>query len=67
MITSDHTRSIQNAVRTIRKLKLNAEKDAIYRPVLPGLRVLYCLSVIRLASDAISVPTPPMLTPSKRL
>ena len=48
----------------IRKAKLYAENFRIYESVCPGDCFVYSLNVIRLASDAISVPAPPMFTPS---
>lgn len=54
------------AVSIARKPKLNAEKVRIYFKVLPGLWLVYSLKVIRLARDAISVPVPPIFTPTRR-
>lgn len=53
-------------VSTIKNEKLNAEKMPIYFPLFPGLCEQYSLNVIKLASEDISVPTPPMFTPIKR-
>ena len=50
----------------IRNVKLNAENIPIKYPLLPGTYELYFLYVIRLARDDISVPTPPMFTPTRR-
>ena len=52
------------SVKIIKKAKLNAENNAIYLPALPGLCEVYSRKVIKLASDEISVPTPPMFTPN---
>lgn len=60
-----HTTSIITAVNMIRNPKLNAEKSPIYLSALPELCFVYSLKVIRLASEEISVPTPPIFTPSK--
>ena len=38
----------------------------MYFSVLFGLCLVYSLKVIRLASDEISVPTPPMFTPTSK-
>ena len=54
------------APSTITKPKLNAVNLARYEPALPGLCTQYSRKVISDASEAINVPAPPMLTPSKR-
>lgn len=56
--------SFENKNITIRKPKLNAENKRMYFPVFPLLCFVYSLNVIRLARDAISVPVPPILTPT---
>lgn len=56
----------QNPFSRNKKPKLNIENSAMYFFVFPGQTELYCLNVIRLAREAISVPTPPILTPSRR-
>ena len=54
-----------NAVRIPRNAKLKTENFTIYAVLLPGLCFTYSRKVIRLASDAISVPAPPMFTPTR--
>lgn len=54
---------ITDIVRTIRKPKLNAENKPIYCAVFPFTCEVYSRKVIRLASDEIRVPTPPIFTP----
>ena len=49
-----------------KKMKLMSVNNKKYFFVCPGYSILYSLKVIRLASEAISVPVPPMFTPSKR-
>ena len=56
---------IINTVSNIRNPKLNSEKSLIYFIALPGLCFVYSLKVIRLASEEISVPTPPIFTPRR--
>ena len=53
-------------IRTIRKIKLISENLATYEKVLPGFRLVYSRNVIRLASEAISVPVPPIFTPRSK-
>ena len=50
-------------VRITRNAAFNAAKIRIYFLVCSGWSSLNSLNVIRLASDAISVPVPPMFTP----
>ena len=57
MILSTTSNMIKNA-------KLNAENLTIYDLILCGAYLLYSRNVIRLARDDISVPTPPILTPT---
>ena len=52
------------SVKIIKNAKLNAENNAIYLPALPGLCEVYSRKVIKLASEEIKVPTPPIFTPS---
>ena len=52
-------------VKIVRKAKLNAENIPIYEKTFLGLYFTYSRSVIRLASDDIRVPTPPIFTPIK--
>ena len=52
-------------VRINTKPKLKIEKSPIYRQDFPGLCFIYSRKVIKLAREAINVPAPPMLTPSK--
>ena len=52
------------AVSRIKNPKLNAEKRRIYFPAFPGSRFVYSRNVIKLASEEISVPTPPIFTPT---
>ena len=53
-------------VKTITKPKFTAENRPMYCIVTPGLCFMYSLNVIRLANEAISVPAPPMFTPSNK-
>ena len=53
-------------VSTTRNAKLKSENFAMYFPALPGLCFMYSRKVIRLARDAINVPTPPMFTPTSK-
>ena len=48
-----------------RKAKLNAEKSNKYFFVDFGLCLVYSRKVIKLASEEMSVPQPPIFTPSK--
>ena len=57
---------LQITSKTARNVKLNAEKTAIYFLAPPGTALQYCLNVIRLASDAIRVPVPPIFTPRSK-
>lgn len=50
--------------RTPRKPKLMAENSTMNRPVCPLTCFVYSRKVIRLASDATSVPAPPIFTPT---
>ena len=59
-----HIISIIEAVRMPSIVKLKSEKRRIYLPLLPGLCLTYSRKVIRLASEAMSVPAPPILTPT---
>ena len=47
----------------IKNIKLSAVNIIMYCLLFPGLWRLYSLKVIRLAREAISVPTPPIFTP----
>ena len=66
-MNTDYNAKIKDCatVKIIKKPKLNAEKRPIYERVFPLTWVVYSRNVIRLASEEISVPAPPMFTPSK--
>ena len=51
-------------VNIIKNEKLNKENRPTYLAVLFGLCLTYSLKVIKLASEDISVPTPPTFTPT---
>ena len=51
-------------VKTIKNARLKIENKPTYLSVLSGLCFTYSLKVIKLASEDISVPTPPILTPT---
>ena len=53
-------------VSIIKNPKLNAENTAKYRPPFLGLCFTYSRKVIRLANEAINVPTPPIFTPKSK-
>ena len=53
-------------VKTPKKAKLNAEKSSKYFPPFPGLCFVYSRKVIKLANEEMSVPTPPIFTPTRR-
>ena len=53
-------------VSIIKNPKLNAENTAKYRPPFFGLCFTYSRKVIRLANEAINVPTPPIFTPKSK-
>ena len=55
---------MQNAIRITKNSILSVANLSIYLSVFPGWSLVYALNVIRLARDAMSVPTPPILTPS---
>ena len=52
------------SIRTPKNAKLNAEKSSKYFPDFPSLCLAYSRKVIRLAKEDISVPTPPIFTPT---
>ena len=56
--------SVMATNRTPRKPKLMAENSTMNRPVCPLTCFVYSRKVIRLASDATSVPAPPIFTPT---
>ena len=62
IILSENVFSESNFALTLN----NEENFAIYSAVFPGALFAYSRKVIRLASDAISVPTPPTFTPTSR-
>ena len=55
---------VMTASSTARKPKLMAENRAMNRPACPLMCFVYSRKVMRLASDATSVPAPPMFTPT---
>ena len=56
--------NVMAASKTARKPKLMAENSAMNRPACPLTCFVYSRKVMRLASDATSVPAPPMFTPT---
>ena len=52
-------------VKIPKKAKLNAENKSMYLPTLCGFLEVYSRKVIKLASDDMSVPTPPIFTPTR--
>lgn len=57
---------LHSITRIIKNEKLIKENSPRYFNFLFGLCLIYSLKVIRLASEAISVPTPPILTPNNK-
>ena len=55
-----------HAYNTIRNITLYTVNVTKYFPFPSGTSLTYCLYDIRLAIEAISVPRPPILTPSAR-
>ena len=53
-------------VSKIKKAKLKREKRSRYLPVFFGSRREYSRKVIKLAKEEMSVPTPPIFTPTNR-
>ena len=56
----------QTIIKIPRNAKLKSENFIMYLRVCPGSCFEYSLKVIRLAREDIRLPTPPILTPSKR-
>ena len=56
--------SVMAASSTARKPKLMAENSTMNRPGCPLMCFVYSRKVMRLASEATSVPAPPMFTPT---
>ena len=53
-------------VKTDKNAKLKRENKRIYFPILFGSCFAYSWKVIKLASEEISVPVPPILTPTSK-
>ena len=53
-------------VKMPRNAKLNAENKRTYFPVFPFVFEVYSRKVIKLASEAMSVPAPPIFTPTSK-
>ena len=60
----NYANNVMAASRMARKPKLMTENSARNHPGCPLTCFVYSRKVIRLASDATSVPAPPMFTPT---